>query len=172
VKNAKVIWDQRASSPRACILACNYLLYTYRISHAGLCTDLLGAAKKTVVASAYFALADHCTRMHSPIIIGCDANAHHVIWGSSDVNQRGESLLEFILNNNLEILNVVNVPTFVTRVRSEVLDITLSSRSVASHINDWHVSPEESMSDHRIIRFNIGLNLEYSERKRNPRNTI
>jgi len=27
------------------------------------------------------------------------------------------------------------------------------------------------MSDHRIIRFNTGLNLECSERKRNPRNT-
>jgi len=27
------------------------------------------------------------------------------------------------------------------------------------------------MSDHRIIRFNMGLNLECSERKRNPRNT-
>jgi len=40
---------------------------------------------------------------------------------------------------------------------------------VASHISDWHVSPEES--GHRIIRFNIGLNLECSERKRNPRNT-
>jgi len=29
------------------------------------------------------ALAEHCKRMHSPIIIRCDANAHHVIWGSS-----------------------------------------------------------------------------------------
>jgi len=73
------------------------------------------------------ALAEYCKRTHSPIIIGCDANAHHVIWGRSDVNQRGESLLEFILNNNLEILNVGNVPTFAIRVRSEVLDITLSS---------------------------------------------
>jgi len=54
-------------------------------------------------------------------------------------------------------------------LRSEVLDITIS---VASHISDWHVSPEESMSDHIIIRFNIGLNLDCSERKRNPRNTI
>nr|XP_039154231.1 uncharacterized protein LOC120285673 isoform X2 [Drosophila simulans] len=60
----------------------------------------VGAAKKTVVASVYFtgdeacpppeitALAEYCKRTHSPIIIGCDANAHHVIWGSSDVNQR------------------------------------------------------------------------------------
>jgi len=61
----------------------------------------VGAAKKNVVASAYFvgdeacpppkitALVKHCMKMHLPIIIGCAANAHHVIWGSSDVNQRG-----------------------------------------------------------------------------------
>ncbi|EDW55357.1 GM10073 [Drosophila sechellia] len=60
----------------------------------------VGATKKTVVASVYFAgdeacpppeitaLAEYCKRTHSPSIIGCDANAHHVIWGSSDVNQR------------------------------------------------------------------------------------
>jgi len=188
VKNATVIWDQRASSPRACILACrsiNSYILTEFLTRG--CVPIgiegVGAAKKTVVVSAYFAgdeacpppeiiaLVEHCKKMNLPIIIGCDANAHHVIWGSSDVNQRGESLLEFILNNNLEILNVGNIPTFVTGVRSKVLDITLSSRSVASHISDCHVSPEESMSDHRIIRFSKGLNLECSERRRNPRNT-
>ncbi|EDW52852.1 GM11755 [Drosophila sechellia] len=64
----------------------------------------VGAAKKTVVASVYFAgdeacpppeitaLAEYCKRTRGPIIIGCDANAHHVIWGSSDVNQRGLNL--------------------------------------------------------------------------------
>jgi len=64
----------------------------------------VGAAKKTVVPSAYYAgyeacpppeitaLVERCKGMHSPIIIGRDANAHHVIWGISDVNQRGDHL--------------------------------------------------------------------------------
>jgi len=71
--------------------------------------EYVGAAKKTVVASAYFvgdeagpppeitALVKHCMKMHFPITIGCDANAHHVIWGSSDANQRGESEVRIYL---------------------------------------------------------------------------
>jgi len=53
--------------------------------------DDVEAAKKTVMASAYFAgdeacpppeisaLVEHCKKMRLPIIIGCYANAHHVI---------------------------------------------------------------------------------------------
>jgi len=97
VKNAKVIWDQRASTPRACILACrsiNYYILKEFLTRdcVPIVVEDVGAAKKTVVASAYFAGDEACPppEMHSTIIIGCDAHAHHVIWSSSDVNQRGE----------------------------------------------------------------------------------
>jgi len=40
------------------------------------------------------------------ILIGADANAHHSVWGSSDINDRGKSLLDFILSTNLDIANV------------------------------------------------------------------
>jgi len=30
------------------------------------------------------------------LIIDADANAHHSVWGSSDINDKGESLLDFI----------------------------------------------------------------------------
>ena len=29
-----------------------------------------------------------------PLLIGCDANAHHTIWGSTNTNARGTALLE------------------------------------------------------------------------------
>jgi hypothetical protein len=74
------------------------------------------------------------------LLIGCDSNAHHVIWGSGDTNARGESLLNFIVANNLAILNVRNRPTFINRVRQEVLDITLSTEYVSTLIQSWHVS--------------------------------
>jgi len=35
------------------------------------------------------------------LLIGADANAHHSVWGSSDINDRSESLLDFILSTNL-----------------------------------------------------------------------
>ena len=45
-----------------------------------------------------------------PKIIGTDANSHHTILGSSDINGRYQCLLDFI--------------TFLTSSRKEVLDIT------------------------------------------------
>ena len=61
------------------------------------------------------------------LLIGCESNAQHVIWGSRNTIARGESLLDFILVNNLAILNVGNRPTFINIFRQEVLDITLST---------------------------------------------
>ena len=37
------------------------------------------------------------------VVVGCDANSHHTIWGSTDTNERGESLLDYILSTNLSI---------------------------------------------------------------------
>lgn len=37
------------------------------------------------------------------LIIGCDANAHHVVWGSTNNNSRGESLFELIMEKDLNI---------------------------------------------------------------------
>jgi hypothetical protein len=31
------------------------------------------------------------------LLLGCDANSHHEVWGSTDINSRGESLLDFIM---------------------------------------------------------------------------
>ena len=53
-------------------------------------------------------LISHCEQHSIDIIIGADANAHHHIWGSNDTNQRGETLLEYILSTNLDICNVGN----------------------------------------------------------------
>lgn len=105
-----------------------------------------------------------------PLVLGCDANAHHWKWGSSDCNNRGESLLEFILSNNLEISNVGCQPTFVTRAREEVLDVTLSNHLANGLITQWRVSTEPSLSDHRIIKFKVGLVVGNRTEVRNPRN--
>jgi hypothetical protein len=41
-----------------------------------------------------------------------DANAHHIIWGSSDTNPRGENLIDYLAGNNLVIINKGKEPTF------------------------------------------------------------
>ena len=59
------------------------------------------------------------------LLLGCDANSHHEVCGSTDINPRGESLLDFITRTRLHILNRGKEPTFMGSRRQKVLDITL-----------------------------------------------
>ncbi|XP_043479878.1 uncharacterized protein LOC122509713 [Leptopilina heterotoma] len=144
-----------------------------------------GNKREVVVASAYFPgsgddpappaevekLVDYCQRQGLPLIIGCDANAHHVVWGSTDINDRGRRLLDFLLDTDLDILNQGNEPTFVTVNRKEVLDITICSKSFCDGVRDWRVSDEDSLSDHRLITFRLESKDREQEWGRNPRST-
>ncbi|KAH8234566.1 hypothetical protein KR032_006031, partial [Drosophila birchii] len=85
------------------------------------------------------------------LIIGCDANAHHHQWGSTDTNERGESIFDFILGSNLLVGNRGIEPTFIVKNRREVLDVTLYSESLADRIVSWRVLEKHSFSDHRYI---------------------
>lgn len=91
------------------------------------------------------------------LLIGADANAHHICWGSSDINKRGEYLIEYISQTSLHVVNVGNEPTFANKNRKEVLDITLVTEKSLNKIVDWEVSKEISMSDHMYITFKISL---------------
>jgi hypothetical protein len=43
---------------------------------------------------------DYCTSRKKQLIIGCDANAHHILWGSTDTNPRGVSFMEYLITSN------------------------------------------------------------------------
>lgn len=106
-----------------------------------------------------------------PIIIGADCNAHHILWGSSDTNGRGEKLVEYLATTSLDILNKGNEPTFVNKLRQEVLDVTLTTQQFSDRIKNWMVSNEETLSDHREINFQISCVKQPETLYRNPRNT-
>ncbi|XP_055842465.1 uncharacterized protein LOC129909400 [Episyrphus balteatus] len=75
-----------------------------------------------LLASAYMAhdqqsppdevrrLTSEANTSKTSLLIGCDANARHTLWGSSEINERGESLFDYIIENNLTICNLT--PTF------------------------------------------------------------
>ena len=90
-----------------------------------------------------------------PTVIGTDANAHHTVRGSSNVNTRDIDLLMFCASANLHICIVGNKPTFRTSKREEVLDLTLINRNTENCISDWLVSDLPSFSDHMYIRFRV-----------------
>ncbi|KAJ8910054.1 hypothetical protein NQ315_012747 [Exocentrus adspersus] len=118
-------------------------------------------------------LVEWCKSNNLPLIIGCDANAHHICCRSKDINQRGLDLLEFLNSSGLDILNRGTKPTFVTRNRQEVIDITISNSWSSHLVKNWHVSSEVSMSDHRYILFNLETDTVSEEREyRNPKLTV
>ena len=144
---------------------------------------MLRDGDKCVFVSAYMAseepappiilreLVSHCDINKLPLIIGTDANAHDLVWGSSDINERGEELLNFCASFNLEICNVGNKPTFRTQVREEVLDMTLVNPNAVGLISDWHVSDVPSLSDHMFLRFKVKSMIHKPKMYRNIRRT-
>ena len=61
-------------------------------------------------------------------VVGTDANAHHIIRGSSDINPRGEDLLAYCVSPDVNFCNVGDKPTFRTKTREEVLNLALVNR--------------------------------------------
>ena len=104
-------------------------------------------------------LVDFCRRGNYGLVIGCDANAHHTGWGSSNVNPRGQTLAEFLAASDLYWCNVGNTPTFRVANRSEVIDITLADPSTLNRVTNWQVSENPSLSDHAFITFTIRLKI-------------
>ncbi|XP_062704013.1 uncharacterized protein LOC134286420 [Aedes albopictus] len=136
------------------------------------------------VASAYFPgdigevpppevveFVAYCNTQNKAFIIGCDANAHHTVWASTGINSRGEYLLDYIYNNEIDICNRGEAPTFINAIRQEVLDLTLCSPKISEKIKNWHVSDEASLSDHMQILFEYEAGQQLTQTIRDPRKT-
>jgi hypothetical protein len=91
-------------------------------------------------------IIEYCYSRKKQLIIGCNANAHHTLWGSIGTNPRGDSLMEFLVNSNLNILSHGNEPTFVVCNWKEVTDLTLGRNKIVNLVSTWHVCDELSLS--------------------------
>lgn len=161
--------------PRACIYA-HERLDTWMLpdfTERDACAVSVGKSagvqsKQLIVASLYLPgegilppvalsnLVDFCSQHGRNLVIGTDANAHHMHWGSTDINQRGEDLLAYIMTTNLNVCNVGSISTFANGRREEVLDVTLATMSAEPLIRDWKVRVDvESLSDHRYITYEV-----------------
>lgn len=113
----------------------------------------------------------YCSNRNLNLIVGCDANSHHLVWGSTDTNIRGEKLMEFIVSSDLCLLNKGNRPIFINRIKEEVIDITFCSSGLEPDVSDWHVSQEHSFSDHQAICFSLAADAIVPTPFRNPKRT-
>jgi hypothetical protein len=76
--------------------------------------------------------------------------------------------MEFICESDLVLLNRGNHPTFFNKNREEVIDVTLCSPSIENLIRGWHVSDEDSLSDHMTIHFSLDCDPGPPIKFRNP----
>lgn len=89
-------------------------------------------------------------------IITVDSNSKSELWYAKETDDRGKLFVDFILENNLIILNEVsNPPTFMTAYCQSNIDITLVSPNFSNSIKDWKVNLNCATSDHNLITFSI-----------------
>ncbi|XP_077263617.1 uncharacterized protein LOC143898195 [Temnothorax americanus] len=187
-KEYTLLHSQTAGKKRACIVAKRSLKLTlltqYSTNDLTVATCESQGNMKLLLASAYMPydeaeplpeavqnLVLGARKQGRQLVIGCDANGHHIQWGSKDINERGESIMDFILTNNLTVCNRGNMPTFVNKVREEVIDLTLTTDEERLIVEDWRVSLKRSFSDHRRILFRINRTAPTSKPFRNPKRT-
>jgi len=178
IRNGHIYYDTNCDIPRACILVLGATCiqarllkqYTNRDVVAVQVTLRIGGDERTAIFGSVYlpydaedlppsrelvSLVEFSKYQKLPLIIGCDANAHHTCWGSSNINERGRALLEYLVTTDLDILNKGTQPTFVVSNRQEVIDITLATSNIVSNVRAWRVSDKESLSDHRHIMFEV-----------------
>ncbi|XP_074035251.1 uncharacterized protein [Leptinotarsa decemlineata] len=88
------------------------------------------------------------------IILG-DINSKSPEWGSPTCDARGQYWAEWAATRNLVFANTGGEPTFVRRDQKSHIDITCSTAKASMDIVDWRILDEETLTDHRFIRFGI-----------------
>ena len=154
-QNSKIIYNDSFETPRTALMINRDLKFVpvtqFILKDIVAIKLLIPTARgetEAYIASAYFpgdqngvpppevdSFIRFCKQNNKQFIIGCDANSHHTIWGSTDINNRGEDLYEYISTNTIDLCNKGDHPTFITKNRQEVLDLTISTPFMATHIN-------------------------------------
>lgn len=91
----------------------------------------------------------------SKFVIRMDANSKNGLWGSPIEDRRGRQLEDLINEKNLVVLNNNTEPTFVGHRGTSFIDVTLANQDMYEIINDWKLTEDESLSEHKYISFAI-----------------
>ena len=124
-----------------------------------ICAATLGPPYNITVVSVYFPIgtpnSEIITNLNllmkhgkPPYLIGGDFNAAHEAWGSSRSTLRGRSLLNWIVDNGMQILND-GTPTFISGAHGTftAIDVTIASNCLAPRLF-WESSKDTGGSDH------------------------
>lgn len=101
-------------------------------------------------------------------MISCDVNAMHMFCDSSENNERGESLLDFIINANLSLCSRDSTPashflsSWYCNGWEKVLDITLVTDSEIFEVEGWVVNDHRSFSDYNWIICSLNFAVKFA----------
>ena len=134
--------------------------------------------KNTILASCYMNrndalcppeafrdIVDHAKTHNLALVVGSAVNAHNTVWNSRICDKvgsdRGDRLLEYLLENNLFIENVGNTPTFDNGRWKNVIDLTITNQLGHNLVEHWHiitlmhnkVGHGKNSSNHNYITF-------------------
>ena len=88
------------------------------------------------------------------LILSIDSNSRIKLWHDKYTNQRGKTLEEFIITNNLLLRNkATGIPTFETIRGCSWSDLTLCNNILTQNTRRGTCGQEESCSDHKLILF-------------------
>ena len=172
-QNAKTIPNDRTGHPRASITASSRLQMAEisELKHRDLAAGLVTLeGKKTVIISVYLDITqdpvpdyltkaiNYCKQKRFSILIGMDSNAHSDIWGFRN-NKRGNELVDYIVQEGLEIHNKGKEYTYECSTGKSIIDITLSW-NLKTGLTNWKVHKEFNHSDHNTIKFKLETEME------------
>jgi len=105
-------------------------------------------------------VVNHAKKHNLALIVGTDANAHHSCWSSPIISDkgRGERLLDYMANENLNCENVGSTPTFDNGRWQNIIDLTITNTKGHDLMSHWWVDDRDTTinsSDHNFINFKI-----------------
>lgn len=95
------------------------------------------------------------TTERTEVILLGDLNSKSPLWGSKIEDAKGKYITEWLSSKNWAVINEGDAPTFIRGDSRSHIDITFSTEKISAKIKNWKVLPEETMSLHQYITFNI-----------------
>ncbi|VDI00719.1 Hypothetical predicted protein [Mytilus galloprovincialis] len=101
-------------------------------------------------------------QVKNDIIMCGDFNAHHTLWGSNSIQTKGRELYNFIVNNNIVILNDGSGTRLnPINLETSCIDISLVSPNI-SHKATWAVDHSSTHgSDHFVVSITLNEKPDY-----------
>lgn len=101
-------------------------------------------------------LGDILDQVENDYIVALDADHFSTRWFSRFTDQRGNIIENMLVERGMSCLNKRSENTTFSGARGFTnIDITLSNSDLTNRIQGWTVIPDQTSSDHRILRFTL-----------------